>query len=221
MRDIAAEGAVVDRLGAETEKCQRRFQPIKTGQRCTKCAKLRSNRAKVSNIFSKQDVTAAVRCHTVQVRTFSVKKHESDQLFARSLTSRLVWNWCYAQSYRTICVYVGWSGWITIVLFDCRERERRAGWARMTFNVRESGTVRCQFMSLSQQECSVLTETQVRQGSFSALCPLVWTSVIVKSIKNWNPGAAPGRHDATDEEGKESHWELRQHSMFTRVLRLH
>ncbi len=34
----------------------------------------------------------------------------------------------------------------------------------------------------------VLIKTQVRQESFSTLCPLVLTSVIVKSIKNLNPG---------------------------------
>ncbi len=41
--------------------------------------------------------------------------------------------------------------------------------------------------SLSQQKRSVLIERQVRQELFSALCQLVLTSVIVKSIKNSNP----------------------------------
>ncbi len=31
---------------------------------------------------------------------------------------------------------------------------------------------------------------------------LVWTSVALKFIKNWNPGAAPERYDAPEEGGR-------------------
>ncbi len=47
----------------------------------------------------------------------------------------------------------------------------------------------------------MLKETQVRQKSFSALCLLVLTSVIVKSIQKWNP--ALGLDDMTHQMKKE------------------
>ncbi len=65
-------------------------------------------------------------------------------------------------------------------------------------------------LSLSQQKRSVLVETQVRQESFSALCLVVLTSVIVKTIKKLKSCTVPRWHGAPDEEGKERHREIRQ-----------
>ncbi len=65
----------------------------------------------------------------------------------------------------------------------------------MTFNKRESGTLGCQFIRLSQPKLYVFTKTRQARIIFSSYL-LVSTSVIVKSIKN--------QHDALDEEGKES-----------------
>ncbi len=93
---------------------------------------------------------------------------------------------------------------------DCRKREQCAGWARLTFNRRESSTLRCQFINLSQQKCSVLIETQVRQESFSALWPSVSSSVNCKVHQKLKSSGAPQWHDTLGEKGKESHQEMRQ-----------
>ncbi len=56
-------------------------------------------------------------------------------------------------------LFVGWSGSIiSYLLKQIAGRERRAGWARLTFNERESDALHCQFISLShsQQKRSLL-----------------------------------------------------------------
>ncbi len=76
---------IVDRRRAETEGHQCRFWPIKIGWRLTKCEKRHSDRVKATDISSKLHA-AAVHCHTVPVRTSSVKKTKAIScLLARSL----------------------------------------------------------------------------------------------------------------------------------------
>ncbi len=105
---------------------------------------------------------------------------------------------------------------LLFVLIDCRESGvlGELGWLLM----KERAAHCAVNLGLLQQKCSVLIETKVRRESFSALCPLVLTSVNVKSIKNWNPCTAPRWHDAPEEEGKERHWKICQKlACFTRV----
>ncbi len=90
-----------------------------------------------------------------------------------------------AHSYRAISVC--WTICWIIIKIDFREREWCAGWARLTFNEREGSALRRQFLSLSQQRCSVLIETQVRQESSSALCSLVWTPEEEKTNSHSDP----------------------------------
>ncbi len=98
-----------------------------------------------------------------------------------------------------------------------REREkggeRCAGWTKLTYDERESGTLRCQFISLYQQNYSMLIEAQVRRELFSAVVVSVsanFCRLIIRSIKDWNPGAMPGLHGTPDEEVKERHWQIHQ-----------
>ncbi len=74
-------------------------------------------------------------------------------------------------------------------------------------------------LSLSQQKRSVLID--VRQESFSALCPLVLTSVIVKSIKNWNPALGPDDMTHQMKKQRKAPGKMSEIIMFTWVLCLH
>ncbi len=111
-------------------------------------------------------------------------------------------------------LYVGWSVWIIICL-NWLQWERAVCWVNYNFHTTECVTL------VSTETLSVLIETQVRQESFSALCLLVWTCAIVKSIKNWNP--VPRLNDMTHQMKKEinSLENLSEFSGFTWVLRLH
>ncbi len=126
------------------------------------------------------------------------------------------WMWVELQS--DLCMLMIWLDFYLFGLIARRESgvlgER--GWLL----TRERAAHCTVNSSWSQQKRSLLTETQVRQESFSALCPFVLTSVIVKSIRNWNHCPAPGWHDTPEEEGKEMYWKMRQKCVFTWVSSL-